>query len=271
MSMNGALLELIGDMQGLLDLVDFRLELLHAVRRAVPADWVSLNDIGPDPETYVVISDPVPPADLVGVFARYAHQNPLVDYYGRTRNGRAMRFSDLVTREQLHALELYKLVYSRLGVEYQIAFTLRHAKGRILGVALSRGDRDFTDAERDLLEQARPFLIQSYRNAIRYSAVLKQPDQRALPPLDGLLALGLTQRQAEVLRIVATGASERDIARSFGISVRTVQKHLERCYRTLGVNSRSRAAAIVWTTIDVEPDGRPERGIKRGLPTTRPR
>jgi DNA-binding CsgD family transcriptional regulator len=264
MSANGALLELIGDMQGLLDLDEFRLELLHAVRRAVPADWVSLNDIGPDPETYVVISDPVPPAELVELFARYAHQNPLVDYYGRTRNGRAMRFSDLITQQQLHALELYKLVYTRLGVEYQIAFTLPHTKGRILGVALSRRDRDFSDSERDLLEQARPFLIQSYRNSIRHTAVLTDPDQRAVPPLDGLVTLGLTQRQAEVLRLVATGASERDVARSLRISVRTVQKHLERCYRTLGVASRSRAAAIAWSTLDLSVPGSPNEVSTRG-------
>jgi DNA-binding CsgD family transcriptional regulator len=264
MSMNGALLELIGDMQGLLELDEFRLELLHAVRRAVPSDWVSLNDIGPDPETYVVISDPPPPPDQVDVFARYAHQNPLIDYYARTRNGRAMRFSDLITQEQLHALELYQLVYSRLGVEYQLAFTLPHTKGRILGVALGRCDRDFSDSERDLVDQARPFLIQAYRNSIRYTAALKHPDQRALPPLDGLLALGVTQRQAEVLRLVATGASERDVARAFGISVRTVQKHLERCYRTLGVTSRSRAAAIAWSTLDLATPGSPNEVSRRG-------
>jgi len=40
MSTGDALLELIGDTQGLLELDDFRLELSHALRRAVPADWV---------------------------------------------------------------------------------------------------------------------------------------------------------------------------------------------------------------------------------------
>jgi DNA-binding CsgD family transcriptional regulator len=202
----------------------------------------------------VVIADPMPPSDTIELFARYAHQNPLIDLYARTRNGRPMRFSDLITHEQLHALELYQLVYKRLGVEHQIAFTLPHTRDRILGVALSRGDRDFSDDERDLLERARPFLIQAYRNSIRYTSVVREPDQRALP-LTGLLELGLTERQAEVLRLVATGASERDVAGCLGISVRTVQKHLERCYRTLDVDSRSRAAAIAWATIDRDPNG----------------
>src|SRR5689334_4736816 len=138
MGTNGALLELIGDMQGLLELSEFRYELLHALRRAGPADLVSLNDIGPDPTTTVVLADPAPDPEVIEPFARYAYQNPLVELYARTHNGRAMRFSDLVTQEQLHSLDLYTEVYAKLGVEYQIAFTLPHEKDRILGVALSR-------------------------------------------------------------------------------------------------------------------------------------
>ena len=217
-------------MQGLLELSEFRHELLQALRRAVPAEWVSINDIGPDPDSIVVIADPQPPAELFEPFARYAYQNPLIDLYARTRNGRTMRFSDLVTQEQLHALELYTEVYAKLGVEYQIAFTLPHEKDRILGVALSRGDRDFSDEERDLLEQARPFLIQAYRNAIRYTGLLSGPRAaggNAIPRIERLTGLGLTHRQAEILVLVATGAAEREIATRLAISHRTVEKHLE--------------------------------------------
>jgi hypothetical protein len=41
---------------------------------------------------------------------------------------------------------------------------------------------------------------------------------------------------------VAMGHSNEDTAATLGIGVRTVQKHLERCYRTLGVSSRSQAS-----------------------------
>ena len=44
-----ALLQLIGDTHGLLDLDEFRVELLAALGRVVPAGWVSLNDLGPGP------------------------------------------------------------------------------------------------------------------------------------------------------------------------------------------------------------------------------
>ena len=72
------LLELIGDTEGLLEIDEFRHGLLGALHRAVPADWVSLNDIGPDPNTIVAIVEPPLSAGQRERFARYAHQNPLI-------------------------------------------------------------------------------------------------------------------------------------------------------------------------------------------------
>ena len=51
----------------------------------------------------------------------------------------------------------------------------------------------------------------------------------------------LTPRQWEVLRQVATGASNTQIARTLGLSDATVRKHLENTYRKLGVTNRRAA------------------------------
>jgi DNA-binding CsgD family transcriptional regulator len=165
-----------------------------------------------------------------------------------------VRFSDVVSAAQLHALPLYTEVYAPMGVEHMIAFTLPHAPDRILGVALGRAADDFTDGERDLLDRARPFLIQGYRNAIRYSSLLAAkapPDAaHAAPEIEPLIALGLTRRQAQVLQLTAMGAGERDIAVHLQLSPRTVAKHLERCYRALGVHDRRRASELAWATTD---------------------
>jgi DNA-binding CsgD family transcriptional regulator len=125
-----------------------------------------------------------------------------------------------------------------------MAFTLPSPSGRLLGVALSRTDRDFSDSERDLVNLARPYLIQAYRNALEHTLMLRGLG-RELDTGD-LCALGLTQRQAEVLRLVAMGHSDQDAASVLGIGLRTAQKHLERCYRSLGVENRSQAARIAW-------------------------
>jgi DNA-binding CsgD family transcriptional regulator len=242
------LLELIGDVFGLLDIEELRLGLLDALHRALPSDYVSLNDIGPGPGEVVALMTPEAPAELLEAWARHAHENPLLQHYQSTLEGRAMRFSDLCTREHLHGLALYREVYQPLGVEYQMAFTLPAGPRRVLAIALSRGEHDYSDAERDLADRARPFLIQAYLNAIAFLSVRVglEVEQPSRPRLEALLAVGLTQREAQSLRLVALGQSNQHVAEALGISHRTVGKHLERGFRKLGVRDRSSAAARVW-------------------------
>jgi DNA-binding NarL/FixJ family response regulator len=54
----------------------------------------------------------------------------------------------------------------------------------------------------------------------------------------------LSQRECEVLQMLTEGAKNKMIAESLGITVKTVQKHLENIYQKLGVTSR--AEAIHW-------------------------
>ena len=118
-----ALLQLIGDTHSLLDLDEFRVELLAALGRAVPAEWVSLNDIGPAPGDFHIIARPSL-SEAIRLFASLAHENPLIERYRQTGDGRAYRFSDVVSPDQLRATAVYREFYAPLGVEHQIAFSL---------------------------------------------------------------------------------------------------------------------------------------------------
>lgn len=57
---------------------------------------------------------------------------------------------------------------------------------------------------------------------------------------------GLTTRQCEVLRCVADGLGNHDIARTLGISVYTVRSHLREIFRKLGVHSRTQAVKAAF-------------------------
>ena len=232
------LLTLVGEVVGLLDLADLRRGMVDALGRAIPCNWASLNEVGPD--GMVGLVKPELDRHWYEKFAELAHENPLYQRWVETKDGRAYRFSDVTTREKLESTRLFQEFYRPLGVNHQIAITLPGTSDRVLAIVLNREHSDFTDGERDLLNRARPFLIQAYRNAVAYT-LARPPDPQAM-----LVARGLTQRQAEVLGLVALGGSNRDVAARLGLSDRTVQKHLEHAYRALGVATRSEAAARVW-------------------------
>ena len=57
---------------------------------------------------------------------------------------------------------------------------------------------------------------------------------------------GLTARETEVLRLVAIGRSNRDIATELFISAKTASVHVSNIMSKLGVSSRVEAAAIAF-------------------------
>jgi DNA-binding NarL/FixJ family response regulator len=54
--------------------------------------------------------------------------------------------------------------------------------------------------------------------------------------------LGLSARQAEVLKLIASGASNKVICRELGLAERTVKAHVTAVFRALKVTSRTQAA-----------------------------
>jgi DNA-binding CsgD family transcriptional regulator len=62
----------------------------------------------------------------------------------------------------------------------------------------------------------------------------------------GTLPAGLTAREAEVLRLVAAGKSNREIATALVISEHTVARHMQNMFVKLRVSSRSAATAFAF-------------------------
>lgn len=56
-------------------------------------------------------------------------------------------------------------------------------------------------------------------------------------------ACSLSQRELEVLRLLADGYSNREIAERLVLTVGTVKDHLYNIYQKLGVHNRTRAIA----------------------------
>ena len=79
---------------------------------------------------------------------------------------------------------------------------------------------------------------------------------------------GITDRQAEILALVARGMSSKQIAVETGITEHSVNTHIRRATRTLGVGSRAAAAAAITTRR--RQAGTPARPRRSATPTSAP-
>ena len=92
-------------------------------------------------------------------------------------------------------------------------------------------------AEADRLLSELPTLGQALDEVQLPAAPAAAP---AAPPARGYPA-GLTQREVEVLRLVAQGLTDAQVAELLVVSRRTVSTHLTSIYGKLQINSRSAA------------------------------
>ena len=94
-----------------------------------------------------------------------------------------------------------------------------------------------TQARDELIREARAGRLDTEVVA----AVLDASDLTAARPRD-LRPRGLSDRELEVLRLVADGCSNPEIGRRLGISRRTAEHHVQHIYDKIGVSTRAAAA-----------------------------
>ena len=164
-------------------------------------------------------------------FDRFFSEHPLVRYHAGHPRGGAHRISDSLSTAEFRESALYNEYYRRIGIDHAIAVPLFVDRGLLVSFVLNRKQRDFSERERALLDLVREPLAALYRNLL-----IRKKDK-------GFAALPVTPREREVLSWLAAGKTDRDIGEILGMSLRSVQKHLQHIYEKLGVETRT--AAVV--------------------------
>jgi DNA-binding CsgD family transcriptional regulator len=289
-------------------------------------------------------------------FDRHFRDHPLVRFHGSHPGGPTQRISDCMNVRSFRNSALHADYYRRIGINYVMALPLRIDSANVISIVFNRGQSDFRDGERGLLDAVRQPLAAIYRNLVvceeasiglkRISRLaadgawqmmrvtmaghildaspatlrllsrffpeygsdrqsnlpaklfawfarsrnwgLERPaishgQQFSLSHLGSRLSvhfvpdpddlstgyllmkaerldvsaadlarLPITDREREVLALVASGKTNSEIAEVLTISARTVQKHLEHIFQKLGVETRMAAAIRALAAVDQE-------------------
>jgi DNA-binding CsgD family transcriptional regulator len=199
-------------------LPSFRTGLLSALRDLIGCDIASYNEIGDSPNEVFVVADPMESLKLhpaLDAFAELVLQNPLAAHYVHTGDQRALRLSDFITSRDLHALDLYDLVYRHTGIEHQLAFTVPD-EGQLIGITVSRSGRDFDERELGLLERSRGMIVAAFRSLhdrarLQVAGIALDRVQDAAPAIVMVEASGLLQPLHERAERVLCGLAREPL------------------------------------------------------------
>jgi DNA-binding CsgD family transcriptional regulator len=144
---------------------------------------------------------------------------------------RAMLLSDFLSRRQRLRNPWYLEVQRPRGVEYECKLLLPSPAQTVRGFFFVRGPEghDFNERDRAVLTMLRPHL----------HAIREDWEGRNRPAC-------LTARETEVLRLVAEGLTNAQIAARLVISPATVRSHLAHVFEKLGVQTRTAAVAAAF-------------------------
>jgi DNA-binding NarL/FixJ family response regulator len=158
-----AALSFIQDICAQPDLDAFARRVVDRLTDLVPGHRVSYNEAHDRRGTLRTVIKPVDDVPPLG--ARHYGEHPMMQHFVRTGDGRAHKFSDFISRDQLHATAMYQDHYRATGVEHQMTICLGLPTPYVVAFAVGRDMRDFSERDRLLLNTLRPHLAGAYGRA----------------------------------------------------------------------------------------------------------
>lgn len=254
-----------------LDSDAWHFRLLAVISKIIPSNLITYNKINPVEQKVIYHQRPsvcVSSKDIP-IYEKYMHDHPVIKILypvltknhpfknsieGRVRRihpdfirhpeGCTLKISDFLTNTQFRSLGLYNEFYRKYDTEYQICLPLSYRTDTGEGIAVSRNGKDFSERDRLMLNLLGPHIIQAFNNAEAH-AKARQASAALESSNQSINSYGLTNREEDVLYLVAQGKSNAETAVILNIAHGTVKIHLEKIYHKLGVENRTAASRLV--------------------------
>lgn len=168
--------------------------------------------------------------------------DPYIGNLLATGDPRPYRTSDFMTFNRFRQTLVYQEVFAQYGMRHLLVMTPRITDEDLVLIGLTRRLHDFSDRETRALHPIRDLIATALDYQAKVTAI--QAEISAGPPAAPPRRCTLTERENQVLALIATGHTNDQAARKLGISPRTIRKHLEGVFSKANVPSR--AAAVAW-------------------------
>jgi DNA-binding NarL/FixJ family response regulator len=177
---------------------------------------------------------------------------PEAQFHGETDLGGGVSKARQLKDLQLVLLDL--MLPGCTGIEALVQFFKMVPRARVVVISATE-DSGSVRAALDagavgyLPKTSSPKIIaEALRVVLQGGSYIPPQAMGAVPPAKAPLTLadlGITERQADVLKLVAKGLSNNEIARQLTIAENTVKQHAHAAYRALGVSSRTEAMVVL--------------------------
>ncbi len=225
------------------------------LRQALPGVHFSINHFSVAPVVVAgnMISESVS-NETLSLFGRFMHEHPGVAKIGLVHSAETGQLLSELKREHYRRTHLYNEVFKPIDIEDQIWMGIGDREERF-GIVYSR-DSVYTDSDVGMAEIINPHVQIAWKNwkqtrhleqrfaLLNEKAV--QSEEQARIRISAKSALDvLSRRQRQVVELLASGKTNREIGDVLKISPRTVGKHLEQIYAAVGTHTRT-ALIAAW-------------------------
>lgn len=159
------------------NLSEFRDRLVANLAKLIPCDLASYDEMNPDRRTSLDLGSPhgvLTPEFMRERWEPVMHEHPVLMHAQRTGDLRAYRISDFYSQREFHRRALHGEFYRKFSAEDVLCKGIQ-VRGRVvIGCALHRSRRTFTDKESLVLDLIGPHLAQAWRNAEAISHLHQQ-------------------------------------------------------------------------------------------------
>lgn len=171
------LLEFLRRTYAISDFDSFRKHIVLGLPSLVPSEISAYNEVDLRTQRNDVVYDrpeAMKLSDGDRIFERHIPEHPLIAYSKGNRGHGAVKISDLLSTTEFHRLGLYNEFFRLIGIEDQMVVSLPSPRPVVVGIALNRARRNFSERDRLLLNVASPHLLQAYRNVEALSRLKRE-------------------------------------------------------------------------------------------------